>query len=434
MKFGVVGFGISGEALTKALLSLGFEPVVFELRSKNNFNQREVENLEKMGAKFIFNYAVKDFKKVDLTILSSGIKHDFFTENKIKFISELDFVCSFLDKNKKNYIFITGTKGKGTTAVFTKFLFEELGLKVFLGGNIGESEYSKPAASAIFENADVYIFEASSFQLRSSFSAKPLICAITNLGVDHLNWHDSLEDYWQSKLKFLEKAKYGIGQEEIIYKSLVIGSRKSNKIVFEILKDVPPEFRIKFIGEHNLCDLSLAYKILEVYAKNRGLKVANDLLQGVIKKIPKQKFVLQYEGEINGVKIYNDSKSTHYLSLKASLNSFNQPVILICGGLTKGFDFSDIEDTIRAKVKRGIIFGKDRKEIEKSFEKEKRLIVKDLETALGKALKFARKGDVILFSPGCASLDMFNSAIQRGKIFSELVRKYQNFKLPMKLN
>ncbi|BCX15721.1 MAG: UDP-N-acetylmuramoylalanine--D-glutamate ligase [Candidatus Parcubacteria bacterium] len=405
MRYGIVGLGISGKALVDILLKLGHKPVVFELKSRKSFKQEEIEKLEKEGVELIFNYQLDDFKKVDLVILSSGIKHDFFKQNKIKFISELDFVCSFLED--KDYIFITGTKGKGTTAIFTKFLFDELGLKTFLGGNIGESEYSKPAVYAIFESADIYLFETSSFQLRSSFQAKPLIYAIVNLGIDHLDRHNSLEDYWQSKLKFLEKAKYWIKPNE-----------------FEILKNVPEEFKNNFPGEHNLYDLSLAYRILEVYAKEKNLEIPEDLLAKAVKKFPRQKFVLQYEGEINGVKIYNDSKSTHYLSLKASLNSFNQPVILICGGLTKGFDFSEIEDVIKKKVKYGIIIGRDKEKIAESFDKSRIFLAENLEEAINKALEVSQSGDVILFSPGCASFDMFQNATERGEIFSELIKKF----------
>lgn len=410
MKYEVVGFGISGKALIEALLKLGYKPVVFELKNKENFNQGEIKKFEREDVKFVFNYQPEDFKKVDLVILSSGIKHDFFEQNKINFISELDFVCSFLDGKDKDYIFITGTKGKGTTAIFTKFLFEELGLKTFLGGNIGESEYSKPAVFAIFEPADLYIFEISSFQLRSSFKAKPLIYAILNLGLDHLDWHDSLEDYWHSKLKFLEKAKYGIRPES-----------------FPLLQDVPEFFKINFPGEHNLYDLSLAYKILEIYSKDKNLKIPNDLLEKAIKKFPKQKFVLQFEGEINfqnkKVKIYNDSKSTHYLSLKASLLSFEKPVILICGGLTKGFDFSEIEKIIKEKVKYGIIIGRDKEILAKSFDENKRFLAEDLKSALDKAIEVAKGGDIILFSPGCASFDMFQNATHRGEIFSKLINE-----------
>ncbi|MEM0476546.1 MAG: Mur ligase family protein [Candidatus Aenigmatarchaeota archaeon] len=410
-KYGVVGFGVSGKALIEALLKLGHKPVVFELKNKENFNEEEIKKFEKENVEFVFNYQPEDFKKVDLVILSSGIKHDFFEQNKINFISELDFVCSFLEN--KDYIFITGTKGKGTTAIFTKFLFEELGLKTFLGGNIGESEYSKPAVFAIFEPADIYIFETSSFQLRSSFKAKPLIHVIVNLGIDHLDWHDSLDDYWNSKLKFLERAKYGIKPES-----------------FPLLQNIPEAFKINFPGQHNIYDLSLAYEILRIYSQEKKINIPDDLLEKAVLKFPKQKFVLTFEGEIvlNGkrIKVYNDSKSTHYLSLKASLLSFGKPVILICGGLTKGFDFSEIEDIIKEKVKYGIIIGRDKEILARSFEKNKKILIENLEEALEKSIEIAEDGDIILFSPGCASFDMFKNATHRGEIFSNLVKQKMN--------
>lgn len=424
MRYGVVGFETSGRALVEALLRLKFKPIVFDLKGKDAFDQEEIKNFKKKGVEFIFNYLTGDFKKVDLVILSSGIKHDFFKKNKIRFISEIDFTCSFLDNHKKDYIFITGTKGKGTTAIFTKFLLEELGLKVFLGGNIGESKYSRPAIYAIFESADVYVFEVSSFQLRSSFKAKPLIHTVVNLDIDHLDWHTSLKDYWHSKLKFLKKAKYGINQAGIEnnFPNLT-ENNKLNQIEFGILKNVLDEFKINFFGEHNLHNLNLACKILEIYARENNLKIPSNLFSKAIRKFPKQKFVLQYEGEIKGIKIYNDSKSTNPLALKASLISFKKPVILICGGLTKGFSFSGIKDVLDSKVKYAVIFGKDKRKLAISFEKKKRFMVENLELGLNKALEVAKKGDVILFSPGCASLDMFQNAVERGQTFEKLVKK-----------
>jgi UDP-N-acetylmuramoylalanine--D-glutamate ligase len=232
------------------------------------------------------------------------------------------------------------------------------------------------------------------------------------LGVDHLDWHPSLEDYWQSKLKFCDLAKYSIKPGE-----------------FEILKNVPDYFLENFPGEHNLYDLSLAYRILEIYAQDKNLKIPEDLLEKAVKNFPHQKFVLQFEGEINvdgkKVKVYNDSKSTHYLSLKASLNSFSKPVILICGGLTKGFDFEEIKDVLKEKVKFGIIIGKDKEVLKKSFPQDKVFLAESLELAFNKALEIAQNQDIILFSPGCASLDMFKSAVHRGEVFSEIVRNAQ---------
>jgi len=380
------------------------------LKGKENFDEKEIEDFEKEGVEFVFSYKPEDFKKVDLVILSSGIKHDYFEENKINFISELDWITQFLDEKKRDYIFITGTKGKGTTSTFTKFLFDALGLKTFLGGNIGETEFSSPGSEAIFTDVDVYLFETSSFQLRSSFKARPLIHAIVNLGIDHLDWHPSLEDYWQSKLKFCDLAKYSIKPGE-----------------FEILKNAPDYFLENFPGEHNLYDLSLAYRILEIYAQDKNLKIPEDLLEKAVKNFPHQKFVLQFEGEINvngkKVKVYNDSKSTHYLSLKASLNSFPKPVILICGGLTKGFDFEDIKDVLKEKVKFGIIIGRDKEILKKSFPQDKVFLEESLESAFNKALEIAEDQDIILFSPGCASFDMFKNATHRGEVFSEIVRK-----------
>lgn len=431
---GVIGFGVSGRYITHALIKLGLKPIVFEKKSFVE-GEDEVRKL-KDKAVFVFGYKKDDLKKADILILSSGVKPDDFSE--FNFISEIDFVCSFL----KEYIFITGTKGKGTTLLFTGALFNKAEIDHFLGGNIGEGDLYSPSAKAIDFPEKLSILEVSSFQLKSTKYASPLIHAITNLDVDHLDWHKDLEDYWDSKTKICEKADICIIPPEIEH---LVKERKV-KNVFLVGKDIvlqndsivygnkkfyfdQKRFLEKFPGKHNIKNLLMAFSIFLKYTELKKIDFPDDILE-IYDLVPKRKYILEFEGKynliINGVakevSFFNDSMSTNPISLRSAIESFDNPekIVLICGGLAKGFDFSSIEDNLK-KIKFAILIGSSAKIISKSF--KDKIYCQTLEEAIQKSIELSDNGDIVLFSPGCASFDMFSSAKERGQIFSEKLKK-----------
>lgn len=431
---GVVGFGVSGKYITHALIKLGLKPIVFEKKSYVE-KEDEVKKL-KDKADFVFAYKKDDLKRADILILSSGVKPDDFSE--FNFISEIDFVCSFL----KKYIFITGTKGKGTTLLFTGALFNKAGINHFLGGNIGEGDIYSPSAKAIDFPEKLAILEVSSFQLKSTRYATPLIHAITNLDIDHLDWHTDLKDYWDSKTKICERAEICVIPSEI---ENIVKERKIKEL-FVVGKDIflqdgsvvyknkafcfeQKKFSEMFPGKHNIKNLLVSFSIFLKYTELMSIDFQEDILD-ILDLVPKRKYIIEFEGKynlnINGtlkqISFYNDSMSTNPISVKSAIESFENPekIILICGGLAKGFDFSSIEDTLK-KIKFGVLIGSAAEAISKSF--KNRVECKTLDGAIQKSIELADNDDIVLFSPGCASFDMFRSAKQRGMIFSEKLQE-----------
>lgn len=442
-KIGVVGFGVSGKHITLALTKLGIKPIVFEKKGLDEVEGKELVKklMKEKEVEFVFNYTDDDLKKADVLILSSGIKPDAFL--KYEFISELDFVCSFLNE----YIFITGTKGKGTTLFFTGAVFRRAGIEHFLGGNIGEGEFYSPSARAIDFKDKLAILEVSSFQLKSTRYASPLIHAITNLGIDHLDWHRDIHDYWTSKVKMCERAKVCVFPYEIEEtarslsrwsgSSFIIGkdikledgyvvTKEGRKFEFDVVS-----FSSVFPGEHNISNLLLALGIYLKYCDEKNIPVVDKVLEDFASYVPKRRYVLEFEGEysiraagggIRKVRFYNDSLSTNPLSLSSAIRALGDPskIIVICGGLAKGFDFSSIEEVLR-KVKSGIVIGVSAQILARSFSRS--VMCKDLEDAIERAIEISEDGDIVLFSPGCASFDMFRSARERGAIFSSKLKE-----------
>jgi UDP-N-acetylmuramoylalanine--D-glutamate ligase len=132
---------------------------------------------------------------------------------------------------------------------------------------------------------------------------------------------------------------------------------------------------------------------------------------------------LEFVRELRGVDFVNDSKGTNIGAVKKSLSGFDRPVILIIGGQDKGGRFSTLKKIFKDKVKHMILIGEARPKIQKvlngSFGYES---ADSIEEAVRLAYKHARKGDVVLLSPACASFDMFRDYADRGEQFKNAVR------------
>ena len=120
------------------------------------------------------------------------------------------------------------------------------------------------------------------------------------------------------------------------------------------------------------------------------------------------------------MKYYNDSKATNVESVKVAINAFNTPVILIAGGYDKNISFDDLS-IYDQRIKCAIVFGQTKHKLSEVFTNA--LIVEDLETATQRAHELAQSGDVVLFSPACASFDQFKDYEQRGDVFKALVNQ-----------
>ena len=78
---------------------------------------------------------------------------------------------------------------------------------------------------------------------------------------------------------------------------------------------------------------------------------------------------------------------------------------------------------MRKQVKLVILFGQDSKLIEKQIEHQNVILAFNLQEAIEQAARFAKKGDIILFAPGCSSFDMFDNYADRGEKFTSIVNK-----------
>ena len=138
---------------------------------------------------------------------------------------------------------------------------------------------------------------------------------------------------------------------------------------------------------------------------------------------------LEFVREINGVKWYNDSVSSSPTRTIAGLNSYDEDIVLIAGGYDKNLDYSPIGRPILDKVKTLILFGNTKDKIYEAVNSIKKdedidiYLCNSLEEVVNKAYEVSKAGQVVLFSPACASFDMFKNFADRGIQFKDLVNR-----------
>jgi UDP-N-acetylmuramoylalanine--D-glutamate ligase len=130
---------------------------------------------------------------------------------------------------------------------------------------------------------------------------------------------------------------------------------------------------------------------------------------------------LQLVTEIDGVRYVDDSKATNPSAVIAALRSYEEPIVLIAGGRSKGSDFAALGAEIAGRVKAVVAIGETAREIIAAARGVTGAEAFSMEEAVQRARRFAQPGDVVLLSPGCASFDMFASADDRGDQFAAAV-------------
>jgi UDP-N-acetylmuramoylalanine--D-glutamate ligase len=173
---------------------------------------------------------------------------------------------------------------------------------------------------------------------------------------------------------------------------------------------------INIRGEHNLANAMAVIAAAKVFNLNN---------EGIIKALQTFKSVehrLELVREIEGVKFINDSKATNVDSVWYALKSFDEPLFLILGGQDKGNNYEQIKQLVIDKVKKVYAIGSSAEKIFNYFHSEVKVEIKEtMEDAVSSAIQEARRGEVVLLSPACASFDMYENYEHRGMIFKKAV-------------
>ena len=383
----------------------------------------------------------------DEIILSPGISSNehFVQEAKRKNIPVIGDVEVFCRIASAPIIAITGSNAKSTVCTLVAQMIEDAGKKVSLGGNIGV-----PVLELLGNDTpDFYVLELSSFQLESLDSLKAKVACVLNISPDHMDRYANKSDYIAAKQVIYENAELvvvnkedKVAQPHEKFKSgNIIGFTKNKPgarefgvihegnviyLAFEN-KKLMPVSELTIMGSHNyenaLAALAIGYSI--------GLEL--ELMLNSLKTFPGLTHRCEWLGEINKVNWINDSKGTNVGATEAAILGFSQDsvksIVLILGGVCKGANFTSLIDPIKNNVRDVILFGEDGKLIGNTLGNiVKKHYCESLSETVDLAYKIAQAGETVLFSPACASFDMFKNFEDRGEQFSFLVKKLSRIK------
>jgi UDP-N-acetylmuramoylalanine--D-glutamate ligase len=335
------------------------------------------------------------------------------------------------------FVGITGTNGKTTTTTLVFEMLKKGNKQPLIAGNIGT------VASGVAETAtkdNTIVIELSSFQLMGIETFNPKIAIITNLYDAHLDYHGTRKNYFEAKANITKNQtddEYLIinaDQEETFD---IARNSKATIVPFSTKKQVLNGADIRngwicFDGERvmEIKDIALPgthnlENILSAMAASKLSGVENTAIQEVLRTFTGVRHRLQFVKEINGIKVYNDSKATNILATVKALTAFDTPIVLLAGGLDRGNEFDELIPYFK-NVKALITFGETAPKLERvareaGIKNIKR--VDNVEKAVPEAYRYSESGDIILLSPACASWDQYKSFEIRGDIFIEAVHK-----------
>ncbi len=439
----VVGLGKSGTAAAQTLIDMGAHVYVQDSRNEAEFDLNFISYLRGKGVGCFFAKQPYDMGMFDMILLSPGVSPElqFIEEGRAKGVEitgELEIAYRVA---RSAFIAITGTNGKTTTTTLVGEIFKAAAKKTHVVGNIGTAVITAAAKS---EEDEYLVTECSSFQLETTKYFKPTVSAILNLTPDHLNRHHTMEAYGNAKSKIFENQS-GDGYLIVNYddkacfelskkaKCRVVPFSRKEELGFGaflrngkiVIKADDAEYEIcetddlMIIGDHNV-ENALAAAAISFFAG-----IAPEIIGKALISFPGVEHRMEYCGQIDGVKYYNDSKGTNIDAAITALRAIKKDVILIAGGDSKGQVFDDFIKAFAGSVKKMILLGRDGHYIAEAADRngfKNYVYCKDIPDCVRSAASMAQPGDTVLLSPACASWDMYDNFEQRGDHFKESVR------------
>jgi UDP-N-acetylmuramoylalanine--D-glutamate ligase len=394
-------------------------------------------------------HRMEDFTQADLVVVNPAVPdHSPYLaaarQHKVAQETEMNLIFKLAQARLAG---VTGSNGKSTTTALLGAMFQKAGRRAVVGGNIGRSlinSIERLPASAWA------VLELSSFQLEAlaRTGKSPRVAVVTNLSPNHLDRHGSARNYYRAKRAIIDHqgphditvlnyddkilrgwAKHCRGRVYwfSVKQRVPQGCYLHNGQVLFVdrgrVRRVAAQSAILLPGLHNIANcLAAAAAALATGMPARAVQQVFRTFRGIEHR-------LELVRTLRGVRYYNDSIATTPESVIAALRSFSGRIVLIAGGYDKKIPFDDLARLAARKVAVLVLVGATRQTIARAVEKYRRGPVPEVQfaasfpAAVRSAAAAARPGSVVLLSPACASYDMFNNFVERGRLFKELVHR-----------
>lgn len=426
-KITVMGLGLLGRGVGDAALiaGCGAEVVVTDLKSEAEL----AESVQKLQHYPNITFALgehrlEDFESKDFILVAAGVplESEYLAHARANNIPLKQSAALFAELSGIPIIGVTGTRGKSTVTHMIHHVLSQTteGAPVLLGGNV--RGLSNLQLLKQVEEGSVAVMELDSWQLQGFGWAEisPHIAVFTTFMDDHLNYymkgdrtHDEAMD-----LYFADKAQIFLHQEDsgvfvttpaVFERAKQFAAGKnitlSQEVVLTDASALPEDCLLKMPGEHNRLNAALAYEAL------KATSLPEELIMEGLASFPGVPGRLEYLGEWNGVKIYNDNNATTPNATAAGIEAVasGKNVVLLAGGSDKNIDLAPLVDAIEAHVDYLILYSGTGTEklkaiLPEAVQYEEHEMLKDCVEA---ALACAKEGNVFLFSPGFSSFGKY---------------------------
>ncbi|CDZ95847.1 UDP-N-acetylmuramoyl-L-alanine--D-glutamate ligase [Pseudomonas saudiphocaensis] len=351
----------------------------------------------------------------------------------VKLSGDIDL---FAREARAPIIAITGSNAKSTVTTLVGEMIQAAGRKVAIGGNLGT-----PALDLLSDDVEFYVIELSSFQLETTEQLNAEVATCLNVSEDHMDRYSGLPAYHQAKHRIFRGARqvvinrddrlsrplvgeevpvwsFGLGKPDFKGFGLIdMDGEKHLAFQFEALM---PARELRMRGAHNQSNA------LAALALGHAVGLPFEPMLATLREFTGLPHRCQWVGEHGGVNYYDDSKATNVGAALAAIDGLGSDIdgklVLIAGGDGKGADFSALHAPVARYCREVILLGRDAELLATALDGAAPVErVQSLEQAVQRAALSAKPGDAVLLSPACASLDMFKSFEERGRLFAAAV-------------
>ncbi len=443
----VVGLGVTGEAVARALRADGDDVIVVEdtPRPESAEYARRAGELAGLGVALVEQPPPLELERLvtggQLLVPSPGVRegHPIVRRARqagVPVRAEIDLAAERASMRGQVLVAVTGTNGKTTVTTLVTAMLAGSGVRAVAAGNIGMA-----LIDAVQTDARVLVAEVSSFQLSfTSRQFRPRAAVLLNVAADHIDWHGSFDRYAAAKARIFEH------------------QRDDDLLVFNaddpVARDLAQRAPARRVGYATAATSDVYHKAGGSIVDDAGDEVAS--LQGApllahdrenalaataaaravgASRAGVERALREFErlphrvapvGDARGVQFFDDSKATNPHATLAALRSFDVPVVLIAGGRNKGLDLAALREE-SSRLRGVVAIGDAAAEIASVFPASIELArATSMRDAVERAAQLARPGDVVLLSPACASFDWYPGGYaERGDAFAREVRRLE---------
>ena len=425
----ILGFGKEGKSTYNFLRKhLPTQPLTILDGNEKLLENNEYLNDDKNITLVLGKDYLNNLTEYDYIFKSPGVKipDETFIKVKDNITSQIGIA---LELFRDNIIGVTGTKGKSTTSSLIYQVLKDQNIDCLLLGNVGNPIFDY--IDDIKEDTKLVI-EMSSYQLETA-KHSPHISIILNLYEDHLNYHGTLEEYHYSKLNIY---KYQKENDIALYTSSNDNINKylsTNKYLSKII-DIDKEFEIKnddiyygnikiynkneeryLVGDHNLTNILFVIKValLLNLDMNQTIKTIN-----AFKPLEHR---MEYVGEFNGIKYYNDTIATIPEATISCLKALKVIDTIIFGGMDRGINYEPLINYFNeSNIENFICMPETGYKLASSIKRGNIYKVETLDEAVDIAKKVTKTA--CLLSPAAPSYNAFKNFEEKGNYYKKLIK------------